>query len=247
MLRCSRYLWFFTIFMLGFPVFYLVFASLVFELKSKGTISVALSPLFYLASLFWVMTGVGLRQLKQWSWYTLGAAQFFITYLNALNLLNYSRSQFKCYAFILTLVIQFFVYVIIERELRVPFLFPKIRWWESGIAGMHHLAIDIFHSRSPSGMSHAQLLDVSMRGCFLKSPIDFELFEKIKIHVNAYGHEVDIPGTIVWNARSTVTHPKGIGIKFQPLNRTRRRKMKIISKRFERERDHSHVVAKISA
>ncbi|MBC7397430.1 MAG: hypothetical protein H7333_08300, partial [Bdellovibrionales bacterium] len=105
--------------MISFPVSYLVFAALVFELKSQGTLSIVLSPLFWFASFFWVMTGLGLRELKQWSWYTLHAAQFFITFLNALNLLNYSHSDFKAYAFILTLGIQFFVYLIIERELRV--------------------------------------------------------------------------------------------------------------------------------
>jgi Tfp pilus assembly protein PilZ len=227
--------------MLGFPVFYLVFVALIFELKSKGVLSVALSPLFYLASFFWIVTGIGLQSMKQWSWYTFGAAQVFITYLNALNLVNYSESEYKGYAFILTLVIQFIVYTVVQSEIRVPFLFPRLRWWESGIAGMHHLSAEIYHSRSASGSSTTQLLDITGKGCFLKSPIDFEPFEKVKIQVNAYGQEVDIPGQIVWNAKSTVTHPKGVGIRFYDLNRTRRRKVKIISKRFEREKEKNEV------
>ena len=241
MLRCSRYLWVFTVFMLGFPVFYLIFVALIFELKSKGVLAVALSPLFYLASLFWIVTGVGLQRMKHWAWYTFAVAQFLIAYLNALNLVIYSESEYKGYAFVLTLTIQFLVYRAVEGELRVPFLFPRLRWWESGIAGMHHLSAEIYHSRSPSGSSLTQLLDISGKGCFLKSPIDFEPFEKIKVKVSGYGQEVDIPGQIVWNAKSTVTHPKGIGIRFYDLNRTRRRKVKIISKRFEREKEKNEV------
>jgi hypothetical protein len=237
MLRCSRYAWLFTIFMIGFPVFYLIFASLIFELKSKGIVAVALSPLFWFASLFWIFTGFGLQRMRQWSWYTFGAAQVFITYLNALNLVSYSESHFKGYAFILTLVIQFFVFRVVQGELRVPFLFPRIQWWESGIAGMHHLSVEISHSKSPSGVSTVQLLDISNKGCYLKSPLDFEPFERVKIKVIGYGQEVDVPGQIVWNAKSTVTHPKGIGVKFYDLNRKRRRQVKIISKRFEREKD----------
>jgi hypothetical protein len=222
--------------MIGFPFFYLIFVSLIFELKSKGVISVALSPLFWLASIFWISTGVGLRKMRQWSWYTFGAAQVFITYLNALNLVSYSDSEFKGYAFMLTLAIQFAVYRVVQGEIRVPYLFPRLAWWESGIAGMHHLKVEIFHSRSPSGVSMTQLLDINNRGCFLKSPLDFESFEKVKIRLAGYGQEVDLPGLIVWNAKSTVTHPKGIGIKFYDLNRTRRRKVRVISKRFEREK-----------
>jgi hypothetical protein len=241
MLRCSRYLWVFTIFMLGFPVFYLIFVALIFELKSKGVLSVALSPLFWIASLFWIFTGIGLQRMKHWAWYTFAAAQVFITYLNASNLVSYSESEYKGYAFILTLIIQYAVYRVVESELRVPFLFPRLHWWESGIAGMHHLTAEVFHSRSPSGSSDTQLLDISGKGCFLKSPIDFEPFEKIKVKLSAYGQEVDVPGQIVWNAKSTVTHPKGIGIRFYDLNRTRRRKVKVISKRFEREKEQNEI------
>ena len=233
--------------MLGFPVFYLIFAALIFELKSKGVLSVALSPLFYLASIFWIVTGIGLQSMKQWSWYTFGAAQVFITYVNALNLVNYSESEYKGYAFILTLVIQFFIYRVVQSELRVPFLFPRLRWWESGIAGMHRLDAEIYHSRSASGSSMTQLLDISAKGCFLKSPIDFEHFEKVLIRLHAYGQEVDVPGQIVWNAKSTVTHPKGIGIRFYDLNRTRRRKVKIIYRRFEREKEKNEAARLPSA
>jgi hypothetical protein len=210
-------------------------------LHSKGIISVVLSPLFYIASIFWIFTGFGLQTMKQWSWYTFNAAQVFITYLNALNLVSYSESHFKGYAFILTLLIQFFVFRVVQGEIRVPYLFPRLSWWESGIAGMHHLPAEIFHSKSPTGASLTQLLDITNRGCFLKSPIDYEPFERVRILLKGYGQEVNLPGEIVWNAKSTVTHPKGIGIRFYSLDRKRRRKVRIISKRFAREKAKNEV------
>ncbi len=247
MLRCSRYLWVLSALMIAFPVVYLVFATLIFELKSKGVVSIALSPLFYLSCIFWIVTGIGIRKMKQWSWYTFGAAQFFSTYLNALNLANYSESEFKGYAFAFTIIVQFYLYFVVEGEIRVPFLFPNLKWWESGIAGMHHIPVEVQHTRSATGSSTVQLLDMNMKGCFLKSPLDFQPFEKVTIRMNAYGQSVDIPGVIVWNAKSAVTHPKGIGVQFVDLNRNRKRKVKVISKRFTKEKDSDNVSTPVSA
>lgn len=237
----------FTFFMIGFPVFYLLFASFIFELNSQGILSMVLSPLFYLASFTWIMTGVGLQRMRQWSWYVFGAAQFFSLYLNALNLVQYSHSQFKGLAFIVTLLIQYYVFQVVSRHLRVPFLFPHIRWWESGIAGMNNLPIEVLHMSSVTGTSKAQLLDISTKGCFIKSPFDFEPFEKIRIRMDSFGHQVDVSGYVVWSARSTVTHPKGIGVQFVDLDRHKRRKVKVITSRFVKQRDeYVHANKKLS-
>ncbi len=232
--------------MIGFPLFYLIFVSFIFELSSKGILAVALSPLFYLASFFWIISGVGIRQMRQWAWYTLGAAQLFITYLNALTLVHNSESDFKVYAFGLTLAIQYLAHIMVSQELRVPFLFPKLKWWESGIAGMHHMKVEIVHTTA-TGVSTGQLLDLSLKGCFIKSPIDFESMEKISLKLEGYGQDVEVPGIIVWNAKSTVTHPKGIGVKFLDLDRNKRRKVKVITKRFVLEKESKDVTAKIPA
>lgn len=236
-LRCSRYSTFLTLFMIPFPVTYLVFASLIFELDSKGILSMALSPLFYLASFFWIITGVGLRRLKKWSWYTLLSAEFFITYLNALNLVQHSNSQYKTWAFILTILIQGYVLVYISRELRVPYLFPKIRWWESGIAGMPHLPATLHHLSSTQGISSGQILDISLKGCFIKTHHDYPPFEKVNLSLEAFGQKIEISGLVVWNAKSTVTHPKGIGIKFSEIDRKRKRVLRVIVQRFLRQKD----------
>ena len=233
--------------MVCFPLPYLVFASFIFDLDSRGILSLVLSPLFYLTSFAWIVTGIGLRRMQKWSWYSLSAAQVFNTYLNALNLLNYSKSDQKGIAFGLTFLIQIYVYLAVRKELQVPYLFPKIRWWESGIAGMNHIQTDIMHLNSPSGVSTGAILDINLKGCFIKTHLDFEPFEKITIRIESHGHKLDIAGLVVWNAASTVTHPKGIGMKFLKMDRTRRRKLKVISSRFVKKKVVTHEFKKIPA
>lgn len=223
--------------MVGFPIFYLLFAAFIFDLRSKGILSVVLSPLFYLASFFWIMTGIGLRQFKHWAWYTFLAAQFFVTYLNALNLVTYSDSGSKGIAFVLTVLIQLYVFLAVSNEIRVPFLFPKIKWWESGLAAMHHLPVEVFHVGSVTGTSMGQLLDIDAKGCFIKCPSDFEDLEKIKIRMTDLEMQMDVPGRILWIAESAVTHPKGIGVQFYDLDRARKRKLRGLIRRFNKKKE----------
>ena len=236
-LRCSRYTAFLTHFMVAFPLAYLVFATLIFELDSKGILRVVLSPLFYLASFFWIISGTGLKRLRKWSWYTFLGAQFFITYLNALNLLEHSQSQFKAWAFFFTLLVQSYVFLAVKREIRVPYLFPKIRWWESGIAGMPNLPVEVLHLGNSRGTTPGLVLDVSQVGCFIKTHLDFEPFEKVSVQLEAFGQKLEIPGIVLWNAKSTVTHPKGVGVRFGELNRKSKRSLRVVVQKFLRQKD----------
>jgi hypothetical protein len=246
-IRCSRYLWLISVIMIGFPAFYLIFAAVIFDLKSQGLLGLILSPLFYLSSFFWIITGFGVRQLKHWSWYTLLGAEFFSTYLNALNLVHYSESQTKGLAFVVTLLIQYFTFRMVANDLRVPYLFPRIKWWESGLAAMAHFPVEVFHVKSSTGTSNGQMLDITLKGCFVKIPAEFEAFEKIKVRISAYGQQLDIPGVVLWHAESTVTHPRGIGIKFSSLDRHKKRRVRVIARKFNKERMKTNVSTPVSA
>ena len=239
-LRCSRYTTFLTFFMVPFSVTYLVFAALIFDLDSKGIISNVLSPLFYLASFFWIITGVGLKSLKKWSWYTLLIAQFFTVYLDALNLVQHSNSEFKVWAFAFTVLVQCYVIASVSNELRVPFLFPKIRWWESGIAGMPHLKVSLNHLSGSGGRTEGRVLDMSRKGCFVKTHHDYQPFEKVTLNFEDVSQKIDIPGIVVWNAKSTVTHPKGIGVKFGTIDRKKKKVLRVIVRRLLKQKDPSN-------
>jgi len=235
-MKCSRTLWVATLFMIAFPLVYPSFTAMLFQFGSKGVVSLGLSPFFYLTSALWVASGIGIQTLRHWSWYTFGVAEALTVYLNAWSLVANSESEYKVFAFGVILLVQYLAFKLVARELRVPYLFPRIKWWESGIAGMHHVQARILHPRGPEGVFEAQLLDVSPKGCFLKIPVDFGFGEAVRIRVAAYEQEIDLPGIIVWNAKSSVTHPKGIGVQFGVLERAQRRKLRQIAKQFNQEK-----------
>ena len=239
-MEMSRTLRVLTIFMVGFPVLHPLLSALMFELPIKGVVSIALSPLYYLASLFWVMSGIGLRTFQHWSWYTFVVAQVLAAYFNALILVNHSDSEFKGFAFILVMGLQYLLLRVIALEVRVPYLFPQIKWWESGIAGMHHLNVDLTPTQSGVPASKGQLLDLSLRGCFIKSPHDFKVMDPIQVRIVAYGQDLELSGKVVWSAKSSVTHPKGIGVKFRDFERPLKRKVRVLIKYFNQEKNKSH-------
>ncbi len=199
-----------------------------------------LSPLFWLSCSGWVVAGAGIRLLRHWSWYVFIGAQLFTVYLNLQNLLHYSESSTKGLAFVSTLIIQFYVYLVVSRDLRVPYLFPRIKWWESGLAAMHNLPVEVYHASAPEGATKAHLLDLNIKGCFVKSPFEYGEFEKIKIKIEAYGQALDVAGEVVWHADSTVTHPKGIGVKFLEMDRPHKRRIRAVVRRFIKERDQAN-------
>lgn len=238
-MKCSRALWIATLFMIAFPLVYPSFTAMLFQFGSKGVVSIGLSPFFYLTSALWVASGVGIQSLKHWSWYTFLVAEGLTVYLNAWNLVANGESEFKVFAFGVVLGVQYVAFKLVARELRVPYLFPRIKWWESGIAGMHHVSARIrLEGVGPDSQREldSQLLDVSGKGCFLKSPVDLPSGQRVSIGVAAYGYEIDLTGVIVWNAKSSVTHPKGMGVKFDPLERAQRRKLRGLTKKFNHEK-----------
>jgi Tfp pilus assembly protein PilZ len=170
------------------------------------------------------------------------SAQGLAAYFNALILVNYSQSDFKGYAFLLVLAIQFISVRLVAREVRVPYLFPRIQWWKSESQGIPSLQVELKVSGKDQEDSRLRgaILDLSGRGCFVKTQTDFNLGDAIQISIQAYGNEMNLEGKIVWNAWSTVTHPKGIGIRFFDLERADRRKLKGIVKAFTNEKERSN-------
>ena len=227
--------------MVGFPLLYPLAASLVFALPLKGFGAIMISPLFYLATVLWIASGLGLRAFRHWSWYTFLSAQGLAAYFNALILVNYSESDFKGFAFLMVLGLQFVVVRLVALEIRVPYLFPRIQWWKSESEGVPGIAVE-FKVRNAAGTesSHkGEILDLSSRGAFVKIRQDFSLEDRVSVRVRAYGEEVELGGRIVWNAWSTVTHPQGIGIRFDELERPERRRIRKIAKTFALEKERS--------
>ncbi len=236
----SRYGRYLTNAMVLFPFLYPLCTAIFFELSWKGIGNIFLMPTFYMTATTWIVTGFGIRRMRKWAWYSLNFALILTFYLNVITLVNFSDSSRKFAGFALSVLVLAHIYFSCRREMIVPYLFPRIRWWEFGIAGMNHVPIKIW-SR-PAAESPGQLLDLSGKGCFVKSPGDFKLFETIELVGEAYNNHFRFMGKVVWIAKSTVTHPRGIGVQFLELDKANRKKLKVISELFQKDQKNVPII-----
>ncbi|NDG85223.1 MAG: PilZ domain-containing protein, partial [Proteobacteria bacterium] len=79
-----------------------------------------------------------------------------------------------------------------------------------------------------------EILDLSPLGCFVKTRNHLALHDNVKLHFRVYGFDFECPGNVVWLPLSSVTHPKGMGVKFYGLSRLQRRGLKVVEKRLRK-------------
>ena len=199
-------------FFIVFPIVYIVIVAMLFDIPLNACVSLLISPFYYIVSFCAVAAGYGLWEMRRWSWYLFIAAQILITYENAVIAVSYAESHHKTFAFLIVVLLQAALVFRVGREIRVPYLFPRIRWWESN--PRYRLAIPVTITRKNGDVCKGEILDLSLAGCFVKLRNDFTSDEALALNFNSYGYEVYCEGNVVWSALSAVTHPKGIGIKF---------------------------------
>jgi hypothetical protein len=203
----------------------LVFAALLFDIPANLCIRLLLSPFYYIVSALAMIAGYALWEMKRWGWYVFVVANFFIAYGNALLANDYSASHHQVLAFIASIVTIAAIGYRIGKEIRVPYFFPKIRWWESN--PRYKLAAPVKLTLKSSGHDlEGDILDISMGGCFIKLRSEVAQDEAIQLHFSVFQTFIEATGTVVWRTQSTVTHPKGVGIKFHGLTRTNRRHLR---------------------
>lgn len=200
-----------------FPVFFLGVSFFLFDLKLNGLIRLLLSSGFWLVSFIAVIAGYGVLKLRWYSWYLFMFSNITIAYLTAVTLSHFSESDFKTYLFLTTIMIQLFFIYMVTKELRVPYFFPRIRWWESD--PRYKLALPVELQRKDGTQSQAEIMDISKGGCFIKTHEKFNLEEKLNIEFKLFEKKINCYGLVVWSTESTITHPKGIGIKFTQVSR----------------------------
>jgi hypothetical protein len=115
---------------------------------------------------------------------------------------------------------------------RVPWFLPRIRWWESN--PRYRLAVPVSLRRNGTDAAlEGEILDLSMGGCFVRIRQELTQDEAVSLRFTVFGQAFDFQGTVVWRTQSTVTHPKGVGIKFAPLQRPQRRVMRAVTARLK--------------
>jgi hypothetical protein len=218
-------------FYLSFPIIYVILSALIFDVPARSCVRMLLSPLFIIISIFAMISGYGLWEMKRWAWHVFFAANVVIVYLNAIVVQDYSESHHKLLAFLFSLCLALGTLLRVAREVRVPYFFPKIRWWESN--PRYRLGVPALLLRKDGAPLDGQILDLSMSGCFVKLRHDVNPDELVQIKFTVFKQDVDCQGVIVWRSKSTVTHPKGVGIKFGPLERPQKRVLRLITRRLK--------------
>lgn len=231
----SRILKIIALVMVVFPISYLIFAVTLFNVSATKCLGLYLSPAFLVMNVLGIVSGIGFWKMRRWAWYTFCTSQLIVIYANVLLAFHYGESRYRILSFVFSLVIVWIFYNRAEREIRVPYFLPKIRWWESN--PRYRLSIPVELERKNGNRLQGEVLDLSAKGCFVKLRQDLTMDERISMDLRAFGVNLECQGTVVWRADSAVTHPKGIGIKFDRLTRTQRQVLRAMTQRIEKMGD----------
>lgn len=222
---------------MAFPVSYLICAALLYQMPLAQCGRLLLSPWYYLFSLLGMITGLGLWGLHRWSWYLLVTLHFLALYSNAILLAEFSESPQKLAAYAISVIIVGLLTFRIHREIRVPYLLPRIRWWESDPRHRLSLKASIRRMNAEKGIP-SDCLDLAWSGCFLKTRQDFKADETVLVQIEAFGLTLQCAGAIVWRTQSSVTVPKGIGVKFVAVPKEQKRAFKLALAQIRRINRH---------
>lgn len=228
----SRFLKTVALIYMAFPVVYISQAAVLFDVPFQNCLTVLLSPFYYILTALSIAVGYGLWEMKRWSWYSFVFLNVLIVYENALIVSQYSESHHKLLAFFASVLILWGIGYRISREVRVPYFFPKIRWWESN--PRYKLSVPAKLQRQDGSLLEGQILDLSLNGCFIKLRSELIADEPLKIAFTIFEIPLQVDGIVVWKTQSTVTTPKGIGIKFCSLARSERRVLRQVTYRLRK-------------
>lgn len=209
-LKTIAYCW------ISFPILYSMCCLTFFSLSFGDYVRMVLTPWFWLVSGLATFVGFSLLQINWYAWYLFVFSCFTILYQTAVALAFHSHSSYKIPLFIITCLFELGLFFVVSREVRVPYFFPRIRWWESD--PRYKLSVPVRLVVNDQELQ-GEIMDISMGGCFIKSGSNYSLGDEISLFFDLFESPVACRGKVVWRAQSRVTHPKGIGIKFSTVDK----------------------------
>jgi hypothetical protein len=228
----SRFFKSVALFYVSIPLAYIVMIAILFDVPAGACLRILLSPLYYFVAFVSVVAGYGLYEMRRWGWYWFVAANILIAYETALFANDYGESHHQGLAFIAVLVGLVFVIFRVAREVRVPYFFPRIPWWESD--PRYRLSVPTTLTFPRGEPLTGEILDLSLGGCFIKVRAEVYPDEAVNVEFTVMGQQIKLPGTVVWKTQSTVTHPKGVGVKFTGSDRKSKRMLRGITRKLKR-------------
>lgn len=212
------------------PVVYPIWLALWFEVPGQRVLSLFLSPIYWFVIVLAAIAGYSIWEMKRWAWYIFLAANLLLVYESAFVVATHGQSDHSAVAFLVAVVCMLFMVIRVGLELRVPYFLPEIRWWESDPAKKLLIPVSIVVEGAPTAID-GEIMDLALSGCFVKSPVDFGEDAKVSLLFSLFGYELECPGFVVWRAASSVTHPKGVGVKFDGLAKIHKRRLRISTRR----------------
>jgi Tfp pilus assembly protein PilZ len=209
---------------LGFPAIFLIYSALIFQVDLGGVAKIFLSPSFWVMSTIAIFTGYAIKTVQWYAWHLFVGTNAFLTYEVAVVLLYFSEAKYKFALFLCTLGIQGIIIYLVKNEIRVPYFSPSIRWWESD--PRYKLNIKTNLRRMAKGsvvasneIENVEIVDISRGGCFLKTNTPYEIDSQIQLEFELFEKQIKSQGIVVWSTDSTITHPKGVGVRFINLDK----------------------------
>lgn len=210
-LHAIAYVW------MSFPITYFIYAVTVLALNMAGLVRVALSPGYWAICAITVVAGYGVLKIRWYGWHLFVFSNLLIAYETAVDLAHNSVGDVKTAVFFLTALLQLSVLYLVGREIRVPYFLPRIRWWESD--PRYKLSVPTKLHREDHSEFEGEIMDLSVGGCFVKTHAYLAPDEPLTLDFSLFESPLHCAGRVVWRTESTVTHPRGIGVKFEGLNK----------------------------
>lgn len=217
---------------LGFPLLYLFISAVLFDIPLYKYVSILLSPFYYFLSAWVVAAGWGIWEMRRWAWYVFTVANLLILYENAVLIVNHGETHHKFVSYMMMVGAIAILFYRVTRELKVPYYLPKIRWWESG--SRYQMTVPSSLQRETGERLEGEIMDISAGGCFIKLAHDLEQDESLELKFNVFGNLIECQGRVVWRTHSTVTHPRGVGVKFENLSKQGKQKLRVATRRLKR-------------
>ena len=200
---------------LAFPLVFAVYELTLLDVSYKQVTHGFFTWSYWFFSIVGMITGYAFHEMKRWSWNLFLFMSFLVAYADALILSRYSASENKIIVYIVSLVLQGLLLYRVGKDVRVPYFLPRIRWWESN--PRYKTTIAVSFTREGETLT-GEIMDLSGGGCFIKCRSDLNQNERLTVRFGIFGETLDIVGEVVWRSKSSVTHPKGVGVKFDALS-----------------------------
>ena len=87
----------------------------------------------------------------------------------------------------LSIFLLFVSMIRIRAEFRVPYMHPRIPWWEMYPGTLMDIPVSVTRSmKASTPVVAGKILDISFQGSFVKTPAEFLIDEKVEINFKLF-------------------------------------------------------------